>query len=104
MRLSTDRRHRAVLAGSACVWLTVVPASIIMAQEREVTDTFLLSSGVVVNLDRGQAYVAKPEGEISAIDLSTGIERWRSSQAAVPIGVGAVANVVGICLAQSPVR
>ena len=36
--------------------------------------SFQLSPGVVVDLDRSQAYVMSPEGAIVAVDLTKGAE------------------------------
>jgi hypothetical protein len=46
-----------------------------------------LSPGVIVDLDRNQAYVSLPEGGIAAVDLARGNEVWRSKEAAKPLSV-----------------
>ena len=47
--------------------------------------SFELRPGVVVSLDKNEAYVMKPEGGVAAVGLSQGNELWRSSEAAKPL-------------------
>jgi hypothetical protein len=49
--------------------------------------SFELTPGVVVSLDKNEAYVMKPEGGIAAVGLAQGDELWRSSEAAKPLNV-----------------
>ena len=49
--------------------------------------SFELRPGVVVSLDKNEAYVMKPEGGIAAVGLAQGNELWRSSEAAKPLTV-----------------
>ena len=49
--------------------------------------SFELRPGVVVSLDKNEAYVMKPEGGIAAVGLAQGDELWRSSEAAKPLTV-----------------
>ena len=50
-------------------------------------NSFELRSGVVVSLDKNEAYVMKPEGGIAAVGLAQGNELWRSPEAAKPLTV-----------------
>lgn len=47
---------------------------------------FLLRHGAIVDPARGAAYVAKPNGSVEAVDLSSGRTLWASAAAAIPIG------------------
>jgi hypothetical protein len=47
--------------------------------------SFELRPGVVVSLDKSEAYVMEPEGGIAAVDLNQGSARWRSTEAAKPL-------------------
>lgn len=58
-----------------------------MARSQEAVKSFELRPGIVVSLDKNEAYVMKPEGGIAAVDLAQGNERWRSSEAAKPLTV-----------------
>jgi hypothetical protein len=49
--------------------------------------SFELSSGVVVDPDRGEIYVMSPAGGIVALDLGSGAAVWRSRDAAKPLTV-----------------
>jgi hypothetical protein len=49
--------------------------------------SFELRPGVVVSLDKNEAYVMKPEGGIAAVGLAQGNELWRSGEAAKPLTV-----------------
>lgn len=55
----------------------------------------LLGDGSVVDAARGIAYVARPQGGIEALDLSTGQAVWRSAAASKPLAL-----VGGALLAQ----
>jgi hypothetical protein len=48
-------------------------------------DTFQLTPGVVIDPNRGEAFVMDPAGEIVAVDLASGSEMWRSQKAAKPL-------------------
>jgi len=50
-------------------------------------DSFQLSPGVVIDPDRGEAFVMDPGGDIVAVDLTNGSELWRSEKAAKPLTV-----------------
>ena len=50
-------------------------------------NSFELRPGVVVSLDKNEAYVMKPEGGIAAVGLAQGNELWRSAEAAKPLTV-----------------
>ena len=50
-------------------------------------NSFELRPGVVVSLDKNEAYVMKPEGGIAAVGLAQGNELWRSPEAAKPLTV-----------------
>lgn len=45
----------------------------------------VLHDGVVVDFDKGTAYVASPEGGIDAVQLSTGNVIWKTREAAKPL-------------------
>ncbi len=57
------------------------------ARSQEAVKSFELRPGVVVSLDKNEAYVMKPEGGIAAVDLAQGNELWRSGEAAKPLTV-----------------
>lgn len=46
-----------------------------------------LRPGVVVSLDKNEAYVMQPEGGVAAIGLAQGNELWRSTEAAKPLAL-----------------
>lgn len=50
-------------------------------------DALPLADGVVVDGDRGLAYVMSPRGGIEAIDLASGAVAWRSEKGARPLAV-----------------
>lgn len=47
---------------------------------------FALQRGAVVDTTRGSAYVARPDGTIDAVDLSSGRAIWTSGAASLPLG------------------
>jgi hypothetical protein len=47
--------------------------------------SFELRPGVVVSLDKNEAYVMQPEGGVAALGLAQGNELWRSAEAAKPL-------------------
>jgi hypothetical protein len=49
--------------------------------------SFELSPGVVVDTDRGEAYLMNPKGGIVAIDLTEGREKWSSQEASKPLAI-----------------
>jgi hypothetical protein len=49
--------------------------------------SFELRPGVVVSLDKNEAYVMKPEGGVAAVELARGNELWLSREAAKPLTV-----------------
>ena len=57
------------------------------ARSQATVKSFELRPGVVVSLDKNEAYVMKPEGGIAAVNLAQGNELWRSSEAAKPLTV-----------------
>lgn len=62
----------------------VSPGSDLMAQSTS-ADSFQLSPGILVSIGQRMAYVMKPEGGLSAIDLAGGKEVWHSPDAARPL-------------------
>jgi hypothetical protein len=58
-----------------------------------------LSPGVVIDTDRGQAYVMHPEGGIVAVGLAAGNDLWRSQEAAKPL---TAAKDVLVAQAEAP--
>ena len=62
---------------------------------------FQLSPGVVVDPNRGEAYVMSPEGGIVALDLAQGAPKWRSAQASKPLTL-AGELLVGQAEAEGP--
>ncbi len=63
----------------------LVPLS--AARGQAPVNSFELRPGVVVSLDKNEAYVMKPEGGIAAVGLAQGNELWRSPEAAKPLTV-----------------
>ena len=57
------------------------------ARSQAPVKSFELRPGVVVNLDKNEAYVMKPEGGVAAVGLAQGNELWRSREAAKPLTV-----------------
>jgi hypothetical protein len=57
------------------------------ARAQAVVKSFELRPGVVVSLDKNEAYVMKPGGGIAAVGLAQGNELWRSQDAAKPLTV-----------------
>jgi hypothetical protein len=55
------------------------------AQGQHPMANFQLTPGVLVDPNRGEAYVMSPEGGIVALDLAKGEQRWRSAQASKPL-------------------
>lgn len=53
----------------------------------EPVSPFVLRDSAIVDSARGTAYLAKPNGTIDAVDLSSGRTLWTSDDAALPIGV-----------------
>lgn len=79
-RLSAIR----VIALAVVVVGTVVTIDGLTAQPAPV---FLLRHGAIIESGRSAAYVAKPNGTIEAVDLSSGRTLWASADAAMPLGV-----------------
>lgn len=50
-------------------------------------EAFDLRHGVIVDFAHGAAYVARPEGGIESVQLSTGRQLWKSSAASLPLAV-----------------
>jgi hypothetical protein len=50
-------------------------------------NSFELRPGVVVSLDKNEAYVMKPQGGIAAVGLAQGNELWNSREAAKPLAL-----------------
>jgi hypothetical protein len=57
------------------------------ARSQAPVKSFELRPGVVVSLDKNEAYVMKPEGGIAAVGLAQGNELWLSREAAKPLAV-----------------
>jgi len=57
------------------------------ARSQPNVNSFKLTPGVIVDLNRGRAYVMRPQAGIAAVDLANGSELWRSNEAARPIAV-----------------
>lgn len=57
------------------------------ARSQAPVNSFELRPGVVISLDKNEAYVMKPEGGIAAVGLAQGDELWRSREAAKPLTV-----------------
>jgi hypothetical protein len=73
-----------VLALVLALTLLLLPGT---ARSQAPVTSFELRPGVVVSLDKNEAYVMKPEGGIAAVGLAQGNELWRSSDAAKPLTV-----------------
>jgi hypothetical protein len=57
------------------------------ARSQAPVNSFELRPGVVVSLDKNEAYVMKPEGGVAAVGLTQGNELWLSREAAKPLTV-----------------
>jgi hypothetical protein len=60
-------------------------AAPLLAWSQGTASSFQLTPGIVVDLDKNQAYVMRPEGGVLALDLSRGAEVWSSMAAAKPL-------------------
>jgi hypothetical protein len=60
-------------------------AAPLFAWSQGTASSFQLTPGIVVDLDKNQAYVMRPEGGVLALDLSHGAEVWSSVAAAKPL-------------------
>ena len=78
------KAHMHVLA---LVFALVVLLPLEAALGQATVKSFELRPGVVVSLDKNEAYVMKPEGGIAAVGLAQGNELWRSKDAAKPLTV-----------------
>ncbi len=78
-------RPRAVARSAVATALIILGSGWCMAQDN--VTSFELSPGVVVDLALAQVYVMSPEGELVAVDLASGSEAWRSTEAAKPLAL-----------------
>jgi hypothetical protein len=69
----------------ALVFALTLGLSLQAARSQAPVKSFELRPGVVVSLDKNEAYVMKPEGGIAAVGLAQGDELWRSGEAAKPL-------------------
>jgi len=57
------------------------------AQGTDTAGPAALRPGLVVDPPRGVAYVMRPEGSVSAVDLATGTTRWTSTEKGKPLAL-----------------
>ena len=94
------RRHALSLLIAAAAVPVVSCLSVTRARSQASMTSFELAPGVVVDLDRNQAFVMTPQRGVAAINLVQGTEVWRSSEGSVPL---AVEDDVLLCQLEAPV-
>jgi len=94
-----SRRQAMALLMAAAAVPVVSVLSPTTARSQPNVNSFKLTPGVVVDLNRGRAYVMRPQAGIVAVDLAQGSELWRSNEAARPL---AVAGNVLVSQADTP--